>query len=1139
MYYVSPASIEVARDSGKDSFPDVRSCSARHRLFTLSLLLCAILCCVMLVNDVYGEGSRSPYPSTYPVGGYRANLDFQPGQFYVGKVHRRGFLYVYAEAGEYILVGSRNRSGADNVNGLIRIYTPQSFGTPGDETIPVAPGFICDNTSQNGPNYSGPTRGIIANRAQELAGPNSANNSVTVANGFAPCAYQAPVTGIYGVLFSAAGSGGGPNGVIDPPELSNNSVSAWDVTVRSDADSIVDINSRLFTYAFVGFTGGNNRPVYSTLYYVTNDGYRYAQDLRGIDPNGYALYANTFGFLDNGQPLFKDLRGNEALVTTLPPGVTTQTAQFPIFFSDVSPTGAHAAQINRVLGALSIPQAPPTPALTDVSFSGHIGGSRTTPGVGGTFRFTTTDTITYLITISRDGVDYNPENVNNRVLTGIAATGTHTITWDGKDNSGANFPSSSTPYPFRVVGNNGNVHFPIIDAENNPGGGPTITRLNGADPGNRTVYFDDRGYRTSSGSLVGNLNGTLCPTGTPAAPSPPVSLLGVDSSTNYRLWQAGGNANSDCAFTAGWGDAKGLNLWTYYSTPREHDDLIIDPIIVDVTTSVSAPNTAAAGSTVQGTFSFGNNGNSSALGVTYSMTMTAGLGTVTFTNLPGGVTASYDNGTGFVTLIGFPVTLDPGQIFSGMTFRYTAPAAGPITVNTGIATSSPEETYILNNTAAASTGVGDTDVYTSVSVPAHAYAGATVSGNMLFGNNGINAASGVTYSATIGSSGNFPASVTFTSLPTGVSASYNNVNGQVTFFGMPGSLASGLYLSIGFRYTAPGSGSVPVNTSITTTALDANLQNNFATGETFIVPPDLTVTKSHTGNFVRGQVGATYSITVTNSGSGPKSAGNTVTVTESAPSGLTVTGMSGTGWTCSVLPTCTRTDVLETGDSYPPITVTVNVSASAPPNVTNVASVSLTGQTESNTGNNTATDPTQITAPNLYDPPNVTKTIDTSGFPVLRYTAVVINSGDGAAFGAVFTDQVPSLTTYVPGSITINGTPVSDAYPDADGGYDAANNRIVVNMGTILPGASVTMTFDVRVPTGFSGRVSNQGVVNGDNFSPVLTDDPRTPAERYPTVWTRSSAAVAVPTMTEWGMIIFIIVAGMWSVYCLRRKKKA
>src|SRR5207244_2019961 len=110
--------------------------------------------------------------------------------------------------------------------------------------------------------------------------------------------------------------------------------------------------------------------------------------------------------------------------------------------------------------------------------------------------------------------------------------------------------------------------------------------------------------------------------------------------------------------------------------------------------------------------------------------------------------------------------------------------------------------------------------------------------------------------------------------------------------------------------------------------------------------PDLIVSKTHSGSFAQGQVGATYGVTVTNSGSGDKTAGNLVTVTESPPSGLTVTGMAGAGWTCSTLPSCTRSDVLVAGASYPAITVTVSVAASATSPLVNNVSVALTGQSE-------------------------------------------------------------------------------------------------------------------------------------------------------------------------------------------------
>jgi hypothetical protein len=49
--------------------------------------------------------------------------------------------------------------------------------------------------------------------------------------------------------------------------------------------------------------------------------------------------------------------------------------------------------------------------------------------------------------------------------------------------------------------------------------------------------------------------------------------------------------------------------------------------------------------------------------------------------------------------------------------------------------------------------------------------------------------------------------------------------------------------------------------------------------------------------------------------------------------------MAGTGWTCRAN-SCNRTDALAVGKSYPAITVTVNVSATAPASVTNTVTAS-------------------------------------------------------------------------------------------------------------------------------------------------------------------------------------------------------
>lgn len=106
--------------------------------------------------------------------------------------------------------------------------------------------------------------------------------------------------------------------------------------------------------------------------------------------------------------------------------------------------------------------------------------------------------------------------------------------------------------------------------------------------------------------------------------------------------------------------------------------------------------------------------------------------------------------------------------------------------------------------------------------------------------------------------------------------------------------------------------------------------------------PKWSISKTHTGNFSAGQTNATYTVTVSNqSGSGIGFTSGTATVTETAPTGMTLVSMAGTGWSCvSGGNTCSRNDSIGPGGSYPPITVTVNVSATASQPLTNSVGVS-------------------------------------------------------------------------------------------------------------------------------------------------------------------------------------------------------
>lgn len=234
--------------------------------------------------------------------------------------------------------------------------------------------------------------------------------------------------------------------------------------------------------------------------------------------------------------------------------------------------------------------------------------------------------------------------------------------------------------------------------------------------------------------------------------------------------------------------------------------------------------------------------------------------------------------------------------------------------------------------------------------------------------------------------------------------------------------------------------------------------------------PDMTLSKNHTGNFTQGQTG-TYTITTTNSGTGTTS--GTVTVSDTLPTGLTPTAASGTGWTCDPPSgqniTCTRSDALAAGSSYPPINITVSVAPNAPASVTNTATVS--GGAEINTGNNSVNDSTTI------DPAtdlSLTKT-HTGDFTVGQngtYTLTAINNGPSAAGALTVTDTLPIGLTFISGTGT--------------GWTCSASSQIVTctNSSSLVSGANSTITLTVAVGAGAAASVTNTATASSTTSDP-------------------------------------------------------
>lgn len=1023
---------------------------------------------------VQADGSRDLYPEGYFIGepGHdarngnagRAKLNLNASNVYAAKIPARTFIYVHAKAGESILLG---RSGTGNIS----IYAPDpaatdgnfGYGVKGNEAPAMLPTTIPVAAGAGSP-------GQIADRAAELAGPGTAAGGV-VGNQFVPAVFVAPADGVYGVLLGVTI----PDGELDH----------WDVSVRASSTATANISGRVFTYAYAARTGNNNNSpanegtrfrLYSTLYYVTSDGYRYSQQLTGLDPNAFVLYSNALGFLDGDQPLYKNVVGSTNYLDGLVSGVSLQQPQYPIFFNDIAPSAG--SDVDSTLAMLGIPLSTTAPSISNVGFAYPPGStSHSYVGLGGTIAFDAVAVTTYQIVLSADGVDWDPENPFNKVLSGTASSGTNQVVWDGRANNGTPFAANNGTggYQFRVVGRGGEAHFPFLDAEKNFNGGPIVTKLNppaGSVDLPTTVYYDDRAYVTRSGVAVGY----VAPDGTPGhlcggtinsrhITTPYVALGGVDSaavidtldygggvlaSRYARYWGAAGNNVSGCGDNTQFGDRMGLDLWVNESSvpavPASNIFIFDRP---DVTTTVTVPATVAPGATVVAQLQFGNVGSQTAPDVTYSAQLPAGLSGVVCT----GATCIYDPASGQVAIHGLPLSLSAGQWVPAVTLSYTAPASGNVQLRSLITTSAtqaPDPGHATDEAAGATLvgGVATTaDVAVDVAPPASAVVGQTVQVPVTFRNFGPLPADNVTYTVT---------------LPTGLSGiscapavcSAQNAAGEITIT-LPATLPAGGVENLVLRYTAPSDPGVVAISGVVGTSTNEGgaTANNTDSASTVIIAAgspdalaDVTVSISPPATAI---VGETVTVPVRFENKGPAQATG-VTYTVTVPSGVTPVCAS-----CSVSGnTVTFTGgpgTLGSGESW-----TTSFTYQVPP----VTSVAVTGTigtatTQSNTGNDSATSETRVLVPDV-----VTRigTITPPVGGVVRVPVNVTNEGEAPAQGVTYSVTLPPGATGVSCSVpcSIDGT-----------------GKVTIDSGglptTLTPGQLVSYEVRYTVPAGGTG----------------------------------------------------------------------
>jgi uncharacterized repeat protein (TIGR01451 family) len=260
---------------------------------------------------------------------------------------------------------------------------------------------------------------------------------------------------------------------------------------------------------------------------------------------------------------------------------------------------------------------------------------------------------------------------------------------------------------------------------------------------------------------------------------------------------------------------------------------------------------------------------------------------------------------------------------------------------------------------------------------------------------------------------------------------------------------------------------------------DPTPANNSASDTDTVLAPQLTMAKSHTGNFTVGTNG-TYTLTVSNTSTAANGAATsgTVTIVDTLPNGLGFVSGTGSGWTCSAsgqAVTCTSTTPIAVGASSA-VTLTVSVGNAAIGTATNTARASGGNDPTCPAAPGTpaarcsASDPTQVNgAADL----SLTKTVDNASAAIgsnVTFTLRVDNAGPSDASNVIVTDQLPAGFTFV--SSTGAGT------------YTAGTGAWVI--GTIAAGANATRSI-VATVNAAGAHVNNAEVSSVDQRDPDST----------------------------------------------------
>lgn len=311
-----------------------------------------------------------------------------------------------------------------------------------------------------------------------------------------------------------------------------------------------------------------------------------------------------------------------------------------------------------------------------------------------------------------------------------------------------------------------------------------------------------------------------------------------------------------------------------------------------------------------------------------------------------------------------------------------------------------------------------------------------------------------------------PADVTFVSA-SGGTVTPPTVGSQDVIIDL-GTLASGATAQIMITVTINSDAAEMVTNTATVSStefdagFDTNTANNTASESTDVNPAiDLSVIKVDSSDPVIAGNDLVYTITVSNDG---PSTATGVTMSDTLPAGVTFTSVTSSQGTAEEAGGVVTADLgsLASGASAT-VTVTVSVDPGTTGTLTNTATATGT-ETDTNTQNNSDT---ETTAVNSSVDLVITKTgsiATVSPGNSFSYEIVVTNEGPSTATDVSMTDTLPAELEFV------NATSTA-------GTVNNVGNAITADLGTLAPGASVSITLHTRVLASASDMIQNTATV--------------------------------------------------------------